>query len=55
VIVPDWLKAEPVARLNVLPEAKQLVQPTTFLSNTGIVTQATRRPLLNSTVGRGRP
>jgi hypothetical protein len=55
VIVPDWLKAEPIARMNVLPEAKQLVQPTTFLSNTGIVTETTRRPFLNSTVGRGRP
>jgi hypothetical protein len=52
IIVPDWLKAAPVARMSMQPEAKQLVQPTTFLSNTGFINEPTRRPLLNSTVGR---
>jgi hypothetical protein len=52
IIVPDWLKAAPMARIGVQTEAKQLVQPTTLLSQTGITTETTRRHLLNSTVGR---
>src|SRR4029077_2707973 len=52
IIVPDWLKAAPVARIGTQTETKQLAQPTTFLSQTGILTETTRRPFLPSNVGR---
>jgi hypothetical protein len=52
IIVPDWLKVAPTARTSLQPEAKQLLQPTAFLSNTGFINDQTRRSLLNSTVGR---
>ncbi len=56
VIVPDWLKAAPTVRVGIQTptETKPLTQPTSFLTQTGFMTQQTRRPFLN-TVGRGRP
>ena len=56
VIVPDWLKASPTVRVGIQTptETKLTAQPTSLLSQTGFMTQQTRRPFLN-TVGRGRP
>ncbi len=55
VIVPDWLKAVPTATSIHSAIGKPIMQPTSLLSHTGIVTEPTRRPYLNATIGRGRP
>gem|GEM_PF-2120256 len=52
IIVPDWLKAGPVARIGTQTDTKTLAQPTTFLSQTGILTEPARRPFFHSNVGR---
>jgi hypothetical protein len=56
VIVPDWLKASPTTRAGIETpaETRPIAHPTTLLSQTGILAQ-TRKPFLNTTVGRGRP
>ncbi len=57
VIVPDWLKASPTTHVGIqtTTETKPTPQPTSLLAQTGFVTQQTRRPFLNTTIGRGRP
>jgi len=56
VIVPDWLKASPTinAGIETRTETKSIPQPTSLFSQTGFLTQ-TRKPFLNTSVGRGRP
>lgn len=50
IIVPDWLRK---ASTPIEPLTKPAIQPTPILSRTGLFTETTRRPLLN-TVGRIR-
>lgn len=52
IIVPDWLRKSS-ASTPIEPLPKQAIQPTPILSRTGLITETTRRPLLN-TVGRIR-
>jgi hypothetical protein len=56
VIVPDWLKESPAIRAGIetRSETKSIAQPTSLFSQTGILAQ-TRKPFLNTSVGRGRP
>ena len=53
IIVPDWIR-KTSATAPIEPLTKPAIQPTPILSRTGLITETTRRPLLN-TVGRIRP
>ena len=56
VIVPEWLNTAPAVKPSIQTTmAKPIAQPGPFISHAGIVTETTRRPFLNSTIGRGRP
>ena len=56
VIVPDWLKTVPTSQTGIqTTTAKPTIQSGTLISHAGILTETTRRPFLNATVGRGRP
>ena len=57
VIVPEWLKhsPEPTTTTSLKTTPSNLtVQPTNMLSRTGIMTDTTRRPFLNTSLGRVR-
>jgi hypothetical protein len=51
IVVPDWLKAAPIGQTNIQNTA---TQPTSLLARTGILTEQTRRPFLNTTIGRAK-
>src|SRR5438876_7859441 len=51
IVIPDWLKAVPTGQTNI---QNTLARPTSLLARTGILTEQTRRPLLNTTMGRAR-
>ncbi|HEX4920528.1 MAG TPA: hypothetical protein VFV92_07295 [Candidatus Bathyarchaeia archaeon] len=55
VIVPEWLKTtpQPTTSLKTTPTALT-IQPNTMLVRTGISTDQTRRPFLNTSLGRVR-
>lgn len=55
VIVPDWLKTVPGQIGIQTTMAKPTTQSGALISHAGILTETTRRPFLNATVGRGRP
>ena len=50
IIVPDWLRKTTTAT-PIEPLSKPAIQRTPILSSTGLMTETTRRPLLNA-VGR---
>lgn len=55
VIVPEWLKNAPSAIQNTQPTlSKTIVQPTSLLSQTGILATPARRSFLNASIGRAR-
>jgi len=56
VIVPEWLNTAPAVKPSIQTTiARPIAQPGTFISHAGILTETTRRPFLNSTIGRGKP
>ena len=52
IIVPDWIR-KTSANTAIEPQTKSAIQSTPMLSRTGLITETTRRPLLNA-VGRIR-
>jgi hypothetical protein len=55
VIVPEWLKTSPAPQTSLKTTPTTLtIQPTNMLTRTGIVTEQTRRPFLNTSLGRVR-
>jgi hypothetical protein len=56
IVVPDWLRTAPAVQASIQTTAlKPTTQSGTLISHTGILTEPTRRPFLNATIGRGKP